>query len=164
MKPALVVLGWACLNAALMFVMFFYGENPLFIGLYAAAALLAAVAAAIVWLVHRAPRTSLPFRLPANSVSAGLLGVAGILVGLGFLYGHWLTIIAGWFALAALVHVPRERLPAGVVPGPTAVPTDPAVHERRGVLPKAAKAATAAGFLAKATGSLWRKRGRERRS
>ncbi|WP_199433019.1 hypothetical protein [Qaidamihabitans albus] len=158
MKPAYVMLGWAGLNAVLMLVMLVYGENVLFIGMYALAATTTALAACIVWLAHRARRTGLPIRMPVNSLSAGFLGVAAILAGASVVFGQWLTGIAVYFLLAAVLHVRRERLPVQARPGPTAVPTDPAVHEQRGALPAATKAATAAGFVARAVGSLRRSR------
>ncbi|PRX43425.1 hypothetical protein B0I33_11543 [Prauserella shujinwangii] len=154
MKPALVVLGWAGWNAVLMLVMIPYRENALFIGMYALAVSATAAAAGVVWLYRRSRRAEGPVRMAANSLSAGFLAVAVILAGSSVLFGQWLTGIAFYFAVAALLHVRRERVPAGALPGPTAVPTEPGVRDQRGVLPKAAKAAATAGLLTRALRTL----------
>lgn len=124
MNPAVVVAGWAAVNAALALLLLAFGENPWFVGLYAVAVVLTLLVVLVVLLARRRPGT--PSRLPTGSRSAAHLALAALLVGLGLVHDLWiLHYLAGLAVLAALLRFRRERLPAGRAPAPTAVPSRP---------------------------------------
>ncbi|GLY63947.1 hypothetical protein [Amycolatopsis taiwanensis] len=146
MKPAAVVFGWAGFNAILAAIMFAYGETLQFIGLYAAGVVLTVLVGLSVLLATK--RSSGPhWRLPAGSRSAGLLGLAAILFGLGFVFTHWISYLALFPLLLAAFTFNRERLRAGTVPVPTEVRSSPVVPRPRSehpVLERAARVTTVA--------------------
>ncbi|NIJ11852.1 putative membrane protein [Saccharomonospora amisosensis] len=131
MKAVLVVFGWAALNAVLVLVMLPYGESALFIGMYGAGVAVITLFGVVVWLVARAAGwQSRGARLATASLSSGFVALAAILVGLSFVYGYWFAVFAGLPLIAAAYRLSKERLPQGMRPTATAVPTLPAERTR----------------------------------
>lgn len=158
MKPFAVVFGWAGFNAVLAAILLAYGESLEFVGLYAAGVLLTVAVGLLVLLAARRP----PQRhshLPAGSGSAGLLALASILFGLGFLYTHWLSYLA-LFPLPLAVHTfRRERASAGTILSATEIRSSPVAPRRRAahpVLERAARVATVAAAAARMVSALRR--------
>ncbi|MFD2420693.1 hypothetical protein [Amycolatopsis pigmentata] len=157
MKPAGVVLGWAAVNAVLASIMFAYGESLEFIGLYGLAVLGTVVVGVVVFLANRR-QLSWPRHMPGGSASAGFLGLAAILFAVGFVFTPWLSYLAVFPVLLAVVAFRRERLPAGRLPASsTEVRSGPLRPEP--ARPGEEKAAKAVGFVAAALAAV-RRRGR----
>lgn len=160
MNPAvMVVLIWAGINAVLVGVLALYGENWQFVSLYGAAVLITVLVAVAVHFGRLRPDLRRR-RLPAASASAGYLGMAAALVAIGMAYSYyWVVGFAAVPALAALLQVRKERLPAGTVPAPTAVPsgTPPGQKRDRGDR-RTASAITASLLARRALDALHRRR------
>ncbi len=94
-RPALVLAGWTTLNVVLASLMWIFGENPVFIGLYYFAAL---PLFATAYLVHRAfaRRPEPPSRIVVGQRAGMLLPLAlGVgLLGVGLVYERWLCLVA----------------------------------------------------------------------
>lgn len=156
MKPATVVFGWAGFNAILTAVMFAYGEALEFIGLYAAGVVLTVVVGLFVLRAARHPGGP-RWRLPAGSRSAGLLALAAILFGVGFLFTHWLSYLALFPLLLAAFTFTRERVRPGTAPAPTEVRSSPVVprpREEHPALDRMARGAALAAVAARVLSAL----------
>ncbi len=112
-RPAVVVAGWAALNAALTLLLLFFGENPLFVGMYAGTVLITLAVAAVVYLAVRAPGERL--WLATGSGSTVYVALAALLAGF------------------SLMSTPVVRLPrrAGAAPGRRARPAGAAARRHR---------------------------------
>lgn len=167
LKPVLVVLGWAALNAVLVLLMLVYGESALFIGMYGAAVGLTVLVAAAIFLGKRAPAGDGRRTIAVASQSGMLFALAAVIAGAGLIYGYWLTGFAIIPLLAALARQRKEVLPRGGAAASTEVST---LHSQRpesadgsGPVAKAVKATTATVVVTKAAG-WWRRKRRSSRT
>ncbi|HVV21773.1 MAG TPA: hypothetical protein VHF06_20230 [Pseudonocardiaceae bacterium] len=144
-RPAVVVFGWAGLHALLTLVLVgFSYRDPFPLIVYMCAVLLLGSFGTAVLLAARREPTGW-YRTAVRSTSTAFLAIAVTLIGLGFVYGYWLMLIALYPLLLAAVLVRRERLSSAVVPEgwrlrfdpltgttePRAIPAEPAAQPER---------------------------------
>ncbi|HWC82736.1 MAG TPA: hypothetical protein VG756_22515 [Pseudonocardiaceae bacterium] len=113
-RGALVVFGWGALNAvlALVLVVYSYADPFPLIVYFLAVALIGTFGVAVLLAGrHRVEPERL--RIATRSTSAGLLGIAGALIALGFVYGWWLMLFACYPLLLAAVLARKERIGGG---------------------------------------------------
>ncbi|WP_369205867.1 hypothetical protein [Streptomyces sp. PU-14G] len=108
---AVVVGGWACLNAVLLGVLTAYGESALALLLWAGAFVVLLLAAcAVLVSCSCGPLELTRYRVPDTGGAAVLLSACGLAVGgLMFVFGSWLVVIAGPLLLVAAVLALRRR-------------------------------------------------------
>ncbi|MBO8200715.1 hypothetical protein JW613_20725 [Streptomyces smyrnaeus] len=108
---AVVVGGWAVLNAVLLGVLTGYGESELALLLWAGAFVLLTLAAtAVLVSSRRGPRELTDYGVPGDNGAAVVLTAFGLAAGgLMFVYSTWLVIIAAPLLLVAAVFAVRHR-------------------------------------------------------
>lgn len=108
-RPALVVIGWLSGNAILMLLLLVAGEWLLAVLLYAASLLPLALFTLAIWRDRR-HATGSPDRFSMGGAGGFLPPIAaGItLVGLGFVFGQWLSAIGVLVALICLAAIGRS--------------------------------------------------------
>ncbi|UNS95844.1 hypothetical protein MMF93_04555 [Streptomyces tubbatahanensis] len=108
---AVVVGGWACLNAVLLGVLTAYGESELALLLWAGAFLVLVLACcAVLVSCSRGPLELTRYRVPSTGGAVVLLTACGLAVGgLMFVFGSWLVAVAGPLLLVAAVLALRRR-------------------------------------------------------
>jgi hypothetical protein len=108
-RPAVVVLGWGAFNAFLTLVLVIYSYvDPVPLIIYMGAVLLVGGYGTAVLLAAR--RTAGDwYRTAVRSGSAAFLGIGVTLIGLGFVYGWWLMLVALYPLALGVVLARRER-------------------------------------------------------
>lgn len=115
-RDALVVFGWAGFNALLTLVLVIYSwRDPFPLAVYSGAVVVLGTFGVVVLLSGRQRMPSGPYLTATRSASAGFLGFALTLIGLGFFYGLWLMLFALYPLVLAAVLVRRERVPDSVL-------------------------------------------------
>ncbi|MEU3254856.1 hypothetical protein [Streptomyces sp. NPDC006997] len=107
-QSAVVVAGWALLNAVLLTVLAVYGENTLVYWLWGGVVLLLALTAGLVLVSSRSgPEQHTRYRVPDRGAAAVPAAAFGfVLVALAFVHGWWLLALAGpLLAVAAALAV-----------------------------------------------------------
>lgn len=128
-RPAVVVLGWAAVNALLTVVLVIFSyQDPfplivymcavLLVGGFGTAVLVAARHEAVDW-----------YPTAVRSASSAFLAIGLTLIGLGFIYGLWLMLVALYPLLLAGILHGRERLSSVVIPPGSRLPLDPATGQ-----------------------------------
>ena len=116
-RAALVVFGWAAFNALLTIVLVIYSaRDPFPLIVYSFGVVLVGGFGTIVLLAARRGRTELAYRTATRSTSAAFLSIAAALIGLGFVYGWFLMLIALYPLVMAGVLVRGERVGRQTVP------------------------------------------------
>lgn len=104
---SVVVFGWGAFNALLALVLVGYSvRDPFPIAVYwVGIALVATFGTVVLLAARRAGHGGSPtYRTATASASAGFGGIAAALIGLSFIYGNWLALVALYpIALAVLL-------------------------------------------------------------
>jgi hypothetical protein len=111
---SVVVFGWGAFNALLAVVLIGYSfDNPFPIAVYWIGIALVATFGTIVLLAaRRAGYGGSPtYRTATASASAGFAGIAAALIGVSFIYGNWLALIALDPIILAVVLLRKENRP-----------------------------------------------------
>jgi hypothetical protein len=133
-RGAPVVFGWAGFNALLAAVLVIYVRNdPFPLIVYGIAVFIVGSFGVIALRAARRTSTTASLRIATRSASAGFAAIAATLIGLGFVYGLFLMIIAALPILLCVLTLRTERLPANVLrPGvPVPIGRDGATTPQR---------------------------------
>jgi hypothetical protein len=113
---------WGTFNAFLVgllagFILGGFGTSPFLLETYGSSAGLVFLIALAVWLGQRYRPWQRGWRQPAGAASVILFAIAAILAWLGLAFGIWITIIAAFPLLAALlleyaIHRRKSQRPA----------------------------------------------------
>ena len=112
-RPAVVVFGWGAFNALLAFVLIGYSfDDPFPIAVYwIAVTIVATFGTAVLLAARRAGHAASPtYRLATASASAAFAGIAAALIGLSFVYGGWLALVA-LYPVVLMVLLARREAP-----------------------------------------------------
>jgi isoprenylcysteine carboxyl methyltransferase (ICMT) family protein YpbQ len=115
-RAALVVFGWGAFNALLAVVLIGYSfRDPFPIAVYwSAIAGVAGFATVVLMAVRRSERArSATYRTAVTAASSAFAGIAAALIGLSFVYGHWLALIALYPIVLTVLLARRENAAAG---------------------------------------------------
>ena len=128
-RPAVVVFGWAALNALLTVVLVIFSyQDPFPLIVYMCAVLLVGGFGTAV-LVAARHETVDWYPTAVRSASSAFLAIGLTLIGLGFVYGLWLMLVALYPLLLAGILLGRERLSSVVIPPGSRLPLDPATGQ-----------------------------------
>ncbi len=115
-RGAPVVFGWAAFNALLAAVLVIYDrDDPFPLIVYAIAVVIVGSFGVVALRVANRTNPSAPLRIATRSASAGFAAIAATLIGLGFVYGLFLMIIAALPILLCVLTLRTERVPATVL-------------------------------------------------
>ena len=110
-RSAVVVFGWGAFNGLLAAVLIGYSfDDPFPIAVYwIAIAIVATFGTAVLLAARRSGHAVSPtYRLATRSASAAFAGIAAALIGLNFVYGHWLALIA-LYPIVLMVLLARQE-------------------------------------------------------
>lgn len=123
LRPAAVIAGWTSFNLLLASVMFAFGENTWFIGMYFVAALPLLVLALIASVVdQRQPTPPTEYRIGQRAGLMLPLSLGLLFVGIGVIYVHWVAIVGAVIALFAAVAALRRPATATAEPDSEVLP------------------------------------------
>lgn len=124
-RPAVVVFGWAAANALLTVVLVIFSyQNPFPLIVYMCAVLLIGGFGTAVLVAARHEAADW-YPTAVRSASSAFLAIGITLIGLGFVYGLWLMLVALYPLLLAGILLGRERLSSAVIPTGWRLPLDP---------------------------------------
>ena len=116
MRGHVVVFGWAGFNALLAAVLVIYDRNdPFPLIVYAIAVVIVGSFGVAVLRAARHRIADAPWRIATRSTSAGFAAIAATFIGLGFVYGLFLMLIAALPILLCVITMRTERVPAHVL-------------------------------------------------